>query len=182
MPMSTLRKFGRILSILPFLPMLTCAVRAGDSRGLSDRDVASIKASDKAWGEAALARDWEKLSMFYTTDAILLPPNAPIVEGRENIRKSLAGFPPLSKMDNTVLEARGEGNLAYVRGAYTMTILMEKGDPMTETGKFLEIRLRQPNGEWLICRDMYSPDAPPPPPGSYIPTAPDPTLRQPKSR
>jgi ketosteroid isomerase-like protein len=167
--MNTLRVLGRILPVLPILPMLTCTVRAGEPRGLSAADVASIKAADKAWGEAALARDWDKVAALYTTDAILLPPNAPAVEGRENIRKNLANFPPLSKMDITVLETRGEGNLAYVRGAYTMTIPVEKGDLITETGKFLEIRLRQPNGEWLLYRDMYSSDnapAPAPPAAS----------------
>src|SRR5260370_22815138 len=161
--MKTLRKFGRILLTLPILPVLTCAVCAGEPRGLSGRDIASIKASDKAWGEAALARDWEKVAMFYTADAIVLPPNAAVIEGRENIRKHFGTFPPLSNLDISVLETRGEGSLAYVRGAYTMTIPQDKGDPITATGKFIEIRLRQPNGEWLISPDMYSSDGAPAP-------------------
>jgi ketosteroid isomerase-like protein len=166
--MNMLRK---LCMILPMLLILTGPIRAGEPRGLSDRDIAAIKAAEKAWGEAALARDWEKASMFYTADAIILPPNAAAIEGRENIRKHFGTFPPLSKLDISVLETRGEGHLAYVRGAYTMTVPQDKSAPITETGKFIEIRLRQPNGEWLISRDMYSSDgAPAPaPPGASKP-------------
>ena len=53
----------------------------------------------------------------------------------------------------------GHDDLAYVRGTYTMT-LQPEGAPnaIEDTGKFLDIRKKQPDGSWVWTVDMYSSD------------------------
>jgi ketosteroid isomerase-like protein len=48
--------------------------------------------------------------------------------------------------------------MAYVRGTYDMKIAMSDTMTVSDRGKFLEIRKRQPDGSWLIHRDIFNSD------------------------
>jgi hypothetical protein len=50
--------------------------------------------------------------------------------------------------------------MAYVRGTYTMTLAPAGAPEANDSGKFLEVRYRQPDGRWLIAVDMFSSSQP----------------------
>lgn len=125
---------------------------------LTETDRAMIETSLDDYVNATLAGDWAAVAASYTEDAIVMPENSPIIEGRTNIQAYYEESPPISEMTANNVEVVGMGDIAYVRGTYTLTIAVEGAEPITDTGKFLEIRRKQADGAWLLHRDMFSSD------------------------
>jgi ketosteroid isomerase-like protein len=98
------------------------------------------------------------MAAIHTEDAQVLPPNAPVVEGREAIR---AYFRDLfeQRAAPAVFDAREIivfGNIAYRQGSYAVTL----ADGHTEYGKFIQL-WKKANGTWKIYRQMWSRNGPP---------------------
>ena len=150
-----------------FLLISLAALSACQTPGpaaLSQEDIAANEATTRAWMEAAQAGDWAAVAKTYTEDAVLLPPNEPAVTGRDKIQAVFEAFPPISAIDAEALEVEGRGDLVYVRGRYTLTLSPPGSNPIQDSGKYLEIRRKQADGSWLLSRDMFSSDLPPPAP------------------
>ena len=131
---------------------------------LSQEDIAANEATTKAWLEAARKGDWAAVAKTYTDDAVLMPPNGPAVTGRDEIQAAFEAFPPITAVEAEALEVEGCGDLVYVRGRYSLAMSPEGSDPIQDSGKYLEIRRKQADGSWLLSRDMFSSDLPPPAP------------------
>jgi uncharacterized protein (TIGR02246 family) len=132
---------------------------------VSQADIAKINEVTEAFVKAALARNWAAVAGLYVDDAVLNPPNNPSVKGRAAIKAWLENFPPLTSFKTTNLKVDGQGDLAYVLGVYSMTIAPPGAPaPINDTGKYVEIRRKQPDGKWLIAVDMFSSDVPAPAP------------------
>ncbi len=145
------------------LAALSCAVLACQPvpAKLSDADIAAIRAATASFVENGLARRDSANAALYAEDAVLMPPNQPAVEGRAAIRAWLAGFPPMAAFSLTPIEIDGHGDLAYVRGTYTLTIAASGKTPaMPDHGKYVDVRRRQADGSWLITADMFNSDVP----------------------
>lgn len=126
---------------------------------LSQADQAAIRAITDSWHQSFNAGDWAALVQLYTEDAVMMPPNAPVVEGRGALQAWLGQFPPGTDVSLAIVEIDGAGDLAYVRGTYTLTISMEgMPEAISDRGKYLEIRRKQPDGSWPIAVDIYSSD------------------------
>ena len=128
---------------------------------LSDEDVAAIKASIEAYVQGVNSEDWTTVSALYTEDAVLMPPNQPIVQGREAILTWMEAFPTLTEFSLIDVEIDGCGDLAFVSGTLSMMIAPEGvPEPIQDTGKFIEIRRKQVDGSWLIAVDIFNSDLP----------------------
>lgn len=125
---------------------------------LSEEDKAAIKTGVAVFERAATAGNWDGIASLNADNAVLLPPNMPVVKGRAAIRAHFTAFPLLEDLKLEVVEIGGDGDLDYIRGQYSMTILMEGTDPVQDKGKFLEIRRKQKDGTWLNIQDMHSSD------------------------
>jgi ketosteroid isomerase-like protein len=56
-------------------------------------------------------------------------------------------------------EVEGYGDVAYVIGRYAMTLEPEgASEPVDDEGKYIEIRRKQPDGGWLMSRDIFNSD------------------------
>lgn len=63
----------------------------------------------------------------------------------------------------TVEDVGGAGDLAYIRGTYTMTFTPPGARvPVPDAGKFLEVRRRKADGAWLNVADIFNSDKPAP--------------------
>ena len=109
---------------------------------------------------AVLAGDFAAVAATYTEDAVMMAPNSEAIVGRAAIQTFFESFPPISSMELLATEVEGVGDLAYVRGSYTMTVAPEGADPISDTGKYIEIRRKQADGTWLLSRDLYNSDLP----------------------
>ena len=110
-------------------------------------------------------RDAAKVASFYAEDAVVMPPNAPPIEGRRAIQRDherLFKESPPFELTATPLASETSGDLGYIRGEY---VVRRQGSPDVR-GKYVEV-WRRINGEWKIICDInnanHAPAAPTPP-------------------
>jgi len=128
---------------------------------LSDEDVAAIKAATEEYIQAWSSADWVTLAALHTEDAIVMPPNESMVQGRDEIQALNEASPAPIEANLTIVEIDGRGDLAYARGTYSVTVQPEGApEPIQDTGKYLEIRRKQEDGSWLITIDIWNSDLP----------------------
>lgn len=132
-------------------------------------------AAEKAAVEQAL-RDWvvaserpgmagaEGYASFMTEDAVWLPPNAPIVVGRDAI---MADQVPMRmqegfslRFDATRVEMSAAGDLASGIGTYEIRFTDSEGATVHDVGKFVDLWRKQPDGSWKCILGMHSSDRP----------------------
>lgn len=128
----------------------------------TEADDAAIRATNKAWMEAIVAKDAKAIAAIYAEDGQLLPPNAPKVVGRAALEKNWAEFTAIPGMTltfetETFVFAKS-GDLAVEVGTYKFGA----GD-MTDSGKSV-VTWTKRNGKWFVLTDMFSSDQPAPPP------------------
>ena len=160
----TRRISPRLLVLAPAALALTlgaCAPRAireaPDIRAAAE----SIYARYAATLGAGNADAWAEL---WADDGVQLPPDAPPVVGKSQIREKLRGVLDAFRFDMQIRteEARSAGGWASARGTYTATLTPKRGgDPVPIDGKFLTIFARQPDGSWKIYRDIFNSNVPP---------------------
>jgi uncharacterized protein (TIGR02246 family) len=124
----------------------------------------SLRALDEEFVRNANAGDAGKLvSGFYTEDATLLPPNAPLVRGADNIRGFWQGVLDAGAGDVTLetTQVDASGDLAYGVGRYSFTMPAEGGERGRDRGKYLVVFRRQADGSWRCVADMFSSDQAP---------------------
>jgi uncharacterized protein (TIGR02246 family) len=154
----------RILGLpaLAVLALSACQKAPGGPAPLTEADRSSIHAFVADFDKGVLAADWPSLANSYTEDGILLPPNAPVVQGRAAIEKFFGGFPKITAFKQSVVEIEGPGDPTYVRGTYEMTMLPPGAkEPLKDTGKILAVWRRQPDGSWLVSRVAWNSDLAP---------------------
>jgi len=101
----------------------------------------------------------------FTADGVQMPPNAPANAGREAIRPWVRGFLGAFSVEFalSVAEVHTAGEWAIERGAYTITITPRSGGaPIDDSGKYITIYRSQPDGTWLMARDIWNSDRPMP--------------------
>jgi uncharacterized protein (TIGR02246 family) len=132
---------------------------------LSEADLKKIDDATQTAMNAALARDFATWAALFLEDAVINPPNEPAVKGQAAIRAWLEKFPPMTEFKLNNEKVEGRDDLAYLLGTYTMTITPPGAPgPVKDSGKFVTVLRRQPDGRWLCAVDMFSSDLPPPPP------------------
>ena len=132
--------------------------------GLSEADRTAIRKADETDMMMMIAKDWKGDLALYTEDAIQLPPNQAALQGKAAIQAWDEAFPPFSNFQEQSLEIEGQGNLAYDRGTYSMTVTPPRAAPIEDRGKYLTIYRKQADGSWKIARVMFNSDLPLPAP------------------
>ena len=126
---------------------------------LTAEDLSTIRSSSQAFAKRMLAQDFDGLVQLYTHDVVFMPPNHPVVEGQDALRKWLDSFPKASAFSLSISDIGGYGDIAYVRGHATMTLQPEgAAGPVEEAMKYVEVRKKQADGSWLIAVDIFNSD------------------------
>jgi uncharacterized protein (TIGR02246 family) len=95
----------------------------------------------------------------YTADAVLMPPEGPVVSGQDAIRLWHESFfkkgtsPGVSKVDEVQLF----GEWGFARGTFAGTVTPRPGaSPTSVSEKWLVVVRRQGDGSWKIARDIWT--------------------------
>lgn len=131
---------------------------------------AAIEAQNARFARFFAAGQADSMLTVYTEDAELLPPNAPAVSGRENIRQwlgTMVGTGTWSIAPTTVAVI-ANGPHAIERGRFIMSYTPGPNAPagmtaMTDTGKFIA-HWRNEDGQWRMAHDIWNSNRPLPPP------------------
>jgi ketosteroid isomerase-like protein len=137
---------------------LIIACQPSNQVELTEGDMKAIEQVTQTFQDAGTSNDWSNIAAIYSADAIVMPPNRIAIQGIDNIRQHYESFPPFKSLKLENIEVKGFGDFAYAYGRYTLTGSLPEMDPITDEGKYLEIRQKQADGLWLTYRDMYNSD------------------------
>ena len=106
-------------------------------------------------GDAAAVAAW------YTGDATLLPPDNPMMKGREAIQAFWQGAMSagVSEAKLETLEVETRGDLAYEVGRFKMTMQPQGGGHAESTGKYVVVWRLEGDG-WRMHVDIWNGDRP----------------------
>ena len=128
----------------------------------------ALRDADAAWSKAAGSKDVDKTVSYYSADAIVLPPNAPIATTKEEIKKiwqdMLASPGLVISWKATKVEVAKSGDLGFVSGTYELTMNDATGKPATDKGKYVEVWEKKADGKWKCGTDTWNSDLPASPP------------------
>jgi ketosteroid isomerase-like protein len=91
----------------------------------------------------------------------MMPPNEAAITGRPRIRSWFDGAPTVSSYDPEIDQVEVRGDLAVVRGDYSITFTPKgAAGPLKDNGKWLEVRQKQADGSWKIAVDIFNSSMP----------------------
>ena len=102
----------------------------------------------------------------FAADAVQMPPNSPPNVGADSIRAWSAGLlaafrPEFSLLPDEVQLAGADW--AFERGTYTIALTPKAGgEPIRDVGKYITIYQRQADEPWVMARDIWNSNNPPP--------------------
>ena len=127
----------------------------------TDADRTAIRSSIDSFTAAVNKRDFAAAASAYTEDGLIMPPNAPIAQGRAAIQKTFEGFGTPVKFTQPTVEVEGEGSLAYARETGDLTIIPPGAKtPITDKAKILTVWRKQSDGSWKVIRGIWNSDLP----------------------
>ena len=128
--------------------------------GLSDSDLAAIREASANYERHAIANDWDAWIELIGDDAVYLPPGEPAVSGRAAVRSWVDTFPHVDQLSLTIADIVGQGDLAVVRGSFSMSVTDDAGVSADDEGKYVEVWARQADGSWKMIRDIWNSSQP----------------------
>ena len=141
----------------PWVVLLALAGLAGCNR--AEAPDPFPQATADAWLGAFNSGDLDGLGLMYAEDAEILPPDQPIVSGHEAIGAFWPTFNPGEvRIEVSSVKSERVGQYWFREGMYAAKY-PEEGEP--RVGKFIEL-WKKVDGNWLLYRHMWSPNAPRP--------------------
>jgi uncharacterized protein (TIGR02246 family) len=124
-------------------------------------DVQAVKDVEAAWSKDAASKDPDKWASYFAEDGSGLYPGAPTIDGKAAIKAAMAPImadPNFSlTFQSTRTMASKGGDMVYSQGTYSMTMTDPKTKkPKTDTGKYLTVYAKQPDGSWKAVADTFN--------------------------
>lgn len=135
----------------------------------------AIQAADAAWSTAIGSKNTDEFMKFVATDATMMPPNGPALNGADAITAwtsqmmQMPGFSVSWQANAT--EVAAAGDMGYTLGAYTSQMGMPDGSTMSDHGKYATVWKKQADGSWKVVVDIFNSDVPMPMPAAADSTA-----------
>lgn len=122
-----------------------------------------VESLNSEFSKAVSNQDLDAVMELYTADARLLPPDNPMIQGKDGIR---AFFQTMLDMgvrgvDLESVAVEGAGDLATDIGRYRLTISPPGADSFIDEGKYIVVLKRQPDGTLRLAYDMFNRDQAP---------------------
>lgn len=143
-----------VVSVCALTLAILTSVACAPNRSQSSPELAAM--SDR-WAAALAAGDIEGMADMYTPNCRILPPNAPMLEGRDAVSAVFGGMVDAGlTAELETVEATVAGDIGLKIGRYT---LMAPDGMIVDQGKFSETWKKGPAG-WQMSSDMFSSDLP----------------------
>ncbi len=155
-----------ITAVLDLIPMAPPENVAEQTKVDTKEDIEAIREQQEEFPLAHKYHDGAKLAEFYTEDAMLIPPDEPIIKGKQAIaewyERQFKKAQPIENPTVTIEEIEVFGNLAFNRGNFILKFEGETADkPVILNLRFITIWRKQPDGSWRFYRDIWNTNAPP---------------------
>lgn len=149
----------RKIAVVVSLGLLLAACSTTNMSTTASDAEAALLAAQPGFIRAFNAGDADAVAKYYSDDAVFLGPNAPIAKGNSGVRDMFRAFltsthPTLSITADRIVQSC---DMAYEYGHYTM-----QSSAGNDTGKYLTVWRRMPNGDWKIVADSSNSSVPVP--------------------
>jgi uncharacterized protein (TIGR02246 family) len=152
-----------------FVAIQVSVACSGSSGPRFDRtDTDAINALIEELRTAFNAKDAAKAAALYSTTGVVMPPNKPIMRGRQFVAQYYKDrfAEGATDLEIMAVDVSGQGTLAYASGDFRLNLAPSDGKPARrDRGKFLWI-FRENNNRWLIEYVIFSSDFVTPAPGA----------------
>ena len=149
---------NRILLVLVIL-IAAAPLSLGQTKGnkTSGSNIRSgIEAANKRFVEAFSKGDAARIAAMYAEGARVLPPNSPMVQGRQRIQELWQSFINTgAKLMLSTSDVEAQGNVVYEVGTYELIFPDNKRD----AGKYVVIWRRQKR-DWKLAVDIWNSNMP----------------------
>jgi len=149
------------LVLLPAALATNLAFAQSKPSAPNSKEERAIRDTDAAWSHAAETKDLDKTLSFYADDASVLPFNAPIANGRDQIREvwsHLMSMPGYSlRFAPTKIEVCKSKDMAFEIGTFQLTTNDAQGNPATTVGKYV-VTWEKQAGQWKAAADIFNTD------------------------
>ena len=152
-----MRHVTTIAALALTLSMSACATGASEP-GFTREDQEAIRRSAADLAAAFNAGQIDKVVEFYADNSVFMPPNAPLLRGRDPLKEFYAGMIAKGATDLKLEpdEVSGHGPIAYESGTYSVSY---KNGATRDRGKYLLV-LRNTAGTWRTEKTIWSSDLP----------------------
>ena len=128
------------------------------SETMSDQGRAEVDEANRRFMEAMGRGDAASVAALYAEDAVVLPPDAPMVSGRSGIEEFWRGLMEAGArgVNLETLRLAGSGDLMHEVGRATITIQPEGGETNTLAVKYVVVWERNSAGGLALAVDMWN--------------------------
>jgi uncharacterized protein (TIGR02246 family) len=151
-----------VFSLLTLLVPSEFRAPAGTDNAGGGMDSSVVEGANN-YLKAVLAGDVPGIVAMYREDASLMPPNQPLLQGRQAIgafyERMCHGPVKITAFTFDHLESTIAGDTAYDVGTYRMTMAVAPGQMMKDSGKYSVI-LKKTGTDWKIAYLIFNSDAP----------------------
>jgi ketosteroid isomerase-like protein len=166
-PSTTIRgKHMRLLKVAALAAAASCALAACQKPAVDAAAIETeLKQKARDWSSALNAGDLDTVVAAYAPDAVVMAPGNTAVSGHEAIRALFADLGEVLRTSGaTFAFNEGDmigvsGELAWHSGGYALN---DAGGAAIDGGNYL-VAYQNVDGKWLIVRDIWNSDRPPPP-------------------
>ena len=120
---------------------------------------ATIDAIRRDTESAENAGSVERMRVHFAEDVVMMAPTMPTVVGAANAAQAMRQFFDMFAVQiaYTSIEIVVSGDWAFDRGTYVHTLTPKRGGtPLKETGKYLWLYRRTPQGAWKQARVIWN--------------------------
>ncbi|MCB0474575.1 MAG: DUF4440 domain-containing protein [Flavobacteriaceae bacterium] len=152
--MSTTKNLTLVFTLI----FLAFSIIACEKKVVASPTAEQLGQMNRDFAKALKAGDAEAAANLYDLNASLLPPNEPIVRGREHIKAYWQGAIDAGILEASVktISAGSDGDLAYEIGTFELKFKAENDSVIIETGKYTEILHRNSEGKWISLYGMWN--------------------------
>ena len=126
----------------------------------TDAEIASLRATAEAYHRAASAKDRDNVVAMYDEDALMIPPNAELVEGLAGVREYRFGFIETEgiALDFELVRAEvgASGDIGWTLAIGDITINQPDGTQGRDVVRDFHTWKKQPDGSWKIVIDTWN--------------------------
>lgn len=154
------------VTLVTFATVLGCAQPSPTPSGNTEADRQTITQVREQEIALFSAGNIDNVLAVFTDDLVLMPPNEPVLVGKDAARSWLQEMYRQFKIEGTytsVSDLTVAGDWAFERMAFTLKLTPTGGGAAVEdVGKGFHIYRRQGDGAWKIAQDIWNSDKPVP--------------------
>jgi len=148
-----------VLPLLTALLATACAPAPPPAPDL-EAEMAALRAAATSYHEAASAKDPARVVALYDEDAVMVPPNADLVDGLEGVKGYRFGFisTPGVELHFEIIRAEvsASGDMGWTLALGDITINRPDGTTGSDLVRDFHVWKKQADGSWKVVADIWN--------------------------